>query len=563
MRPRMVRRLPRRQHAPKPVRTFTYNSAALHNSRPQLPFLSTPSARQQLFRRQQWRYLTTERKQWLKGEAILSVKYTAYIWVFVFCFAAGGFAIQQEFMERGYPTPHEWSFNTRMLKRGAEAEKMRTDVIMENWPLIIQMLKDVLDRLEDEKGDGKGIKSLGSNSPPGAKDISAMPESWRRGYYEALLLYCQASEHVEGWVLDKKRKTVFPPDLVRGPSNPNPKPIPPGAKAAPREEDCISAGFPVPDDCYLKLLATEGLTTKQRMDAALAYANWLEHKGALGPAAIMLEDALNMAIEQMTSIAPDSQPVLDPKTMALINKAGFLPSENLLKCLTGVATFKARHEDVSAALPILISILQARRSLPSKQKPDRDAEVRAFYAHNKGNVQKVIDFFSEAPYPPPPPDGSAPPIRDSKELCEEAALDLHIGEIMFTMQPSTREQGWAWTREGVDLAEEQLHKVLEERKKESQDAKKTCRECLASGLSNWATMVRMMAREEEEEAKAKAGGKSTAGWFGLWTGEAVKENVGRWAAEEQLCEERTRRAQTILEDLEKPASGLMKSLVKV
>lgn len=464
-------------------------------------------------------------------------------------------------MERGYPTPHEWSFRTRMLKRGAEAEKRRTDAIMENWPLIIQMLKDVLNRLEDERYDGKGIKDLGPGSPPGAKDISSMSEAWRRGYYEVLLLYCQASEHVEGWVLDKTRKTVFPPDLVRGPSNPNPKPIPPGAVAPPREENCVSAGFPIPDECYLKLLATEGLTTKQRMDAALAYANWLEHKGSLGPAAIMYEDALQMAVGEL-STSPDSPPLLDPKTMALNNKAGRPPSANLLTCLTAVATFKARHEDVSTALPILISILQARRSLSSKAPPNRDAEMRAFYERTKGTVQKVIDFVSQPPYPPPPPDGSAPPIRDSKELCEEAALDLHIGEIMFTMQPSTREQGWAWTREGVDLAEEQLHKVLEGRRQNENDAKKTCRQCLASGLSNWATMVRQMAREEEA-AKAKGGAaKSTAGWFGLWSSGAVEENIGRWAAEQKLCEERTRRAQGILEDLEQPASNLMQTWLK-
>lgn len=450
-----------------------------------------------------------------------------------------------------------------MLKRGAEAEKMRTDVIMENWPLIVQMLKDVLDRLEDENRDGKDVKDLGPGAPPGAKDISAKSEAWRRGYYEALLLCSKASEHVEGWVLDKKRKTVFPADLVRGPSNPNPKPIPPGAMSPPREEDCVPTGFPVPDECYLKLLATKGLTTKQRMDAALAYANWLEHKGALGPAAIMYEDALNLAVDEASSKAPASPPLLDPKTLTLNDKAGRPPSANLLSSLTAVATFKARHEDVSSALPILISILQARRSLPSKAPPNRDDEMNAFYSRTKSSLQKAIDFVSPPAYPPPPPDGSNPPIRDnSKELCEEAALDLHIGEIMFTMQASTREQGWAWTREGVDLAEEQLHKVLEDRKKDGLEAKKTCRECLAAGLSNWATMVRQMAREEEAATAVAGGAKSTAGWLGLWSESAVKENVGRWAAEEKLCEERTRRAQAMLEDLERPASGLMKSFVR-
>lgn len=560
MRPRVVRRLPRRQHAHEPVRTFTYNSAALHSSRPQLPFLSTPSARHQLFRRQrqiQWRYLTTERKHWLKSEAITTLRYTGYIWAFVAIFAVAGFAVQQDFLEEHYPTPQEWSFRTRLLKRGAEAEKMRTDLIEVRWPLVIQMLKDVVARLEDEECDGKGVKDLGPRSPPGAKDISGMSEPWRRGYYEALLLYCNASEHVEGWVLDKKRKTLFPAEIVRGPSNPHSKPIPPGAMSPPREEDCVPASFPTPDECYLKLLATEGLTTKQRMDGALAYANWLEHKGALGPAAVMYEDALNLAVGEM-STAPDSPPVLDPKRLTLNDKTGALPSANLLTSLTAVANFKARHEDVSVALPILISILRARRSLSSQAPPSRDAGIRP----RKSGLQAVIDFIGAPPYPPPPPDGSAPPIRDSKELCEEAALDLHIGEIMFTLQPSTREEGWAWTREGVDLAEEELHKLVEAREQGDADAKKTCRECLAAGLSNWATMVRRLAREEQDVQTKADTAKSTSGWLGLWRGGAAGDNMGRWAAEEKLCEERTNRAKEILENLERPAQGLMRSLLR-
>lgn len=447
-----------------------------------------------------------------------------------------------------------------MLKRGAEAEKMRTDVILTNWPLIVQMTKQVLDRLESEEYDGEGVKDSGPHSPPGTKDISAMPEAWSRGYYETLLLCCQASEQVEGWVLDKTRNTVFPPDVVRGPSNPNPKPIPPGSVPPPHERNCVPAGFPAPDECYLKLLATEGLTTKQRIDATLAYANWLEYKGALGPAAIMYEDALNMAVGQLPT-PPGSPPLLDPKTMTLNDKAGRPPSVNLLKSLTAVATFKARHEDVSAALPIFISILQARRSLPSKAGPNRAAEKRALSDGTRSTWQKVIDFVSPPPYPPPPPDGTAPPIRDSKELCEEAALDLHIGEIMFTMQPSAREEGWAWTREGVDLAEEELHKVLEQRRNDSDETKKTCRECLVSGLSNWATIVRQLATEEEE-AKAKAGaGKSTAGWFGVRSSGAKEGIEGRWALEQKLCEDRTQRAQSILEALEPQPSSVLKSLV--
>lgn len=448
-----------------------------------------------------------------------------------------------------------------MLKRGAEAERNRPDVVMENWALVSQMVEDLISRLEDPSGDGKGLKDMGPQSPAGTKDVSAMPEAWRRGYYEALLTYARASEHVEGWVLDKTRKTVFPPDVVKGPSNPFPKPIPPGAKSAPREEDCVPAGFPSPDECYLKLLSTDGFTSKQRMDAALAYANWLEYKGVLGPAAIMYEDAVNLAIEEIYT--PGTQPLIDTKTAVLNDKADRKPSTNLLTSLTALATFKARHEDPSAALPILVSILKARRSL-STEPPQKssDEQLAALYDGSKkdGPLQTVLNFFKPPPYPPPPPDGTSPPIRDSKELCEEAGLDLHIGEIMYVLKNSAREDGLAWTREGVDLAEEELHKVLQD-DKDNREAKKTCRECLASGLGNWAAMVSRMV-QEEESAKGQTKTKSTAGWFGLWSGGKVAESGGRWAAEEKVVIERTVRAQQILEDLEKPNAGLMTSLLR-
>lgn len=588
MRPRFTKRILSRQlkpptKAPEAIRTFTQNSPALYNARPQLPFLSIPSR----FQRQQWRYLTTERKTWLKREAILGIKYTSYIWAILVCAASAAFAIHQELMERSFPTPHEWSFRTRMLKRGAESEKNRTDVFVEDWVLIIQMLKDVVARLEDPNGDGQGLKDLGPDRLPGSKDISAMPEPWRRGYFEALLLQAMASEHVEGWVLDTTRNIVFSPDVVKGPSNPFPKPIPPASKSAPREEDCVPAGYPSPDQCYLKLLSTEGLTSKQRMDAALAYANWLEYKGLLGPAAIIYDDAVNMAVEEIHT--PGAPPLVDPKTAVLNDKAGRAPSANLLQSLTALAMFKASHDDVSAALPIMISILKARRSLPDPPPGNRRAADMAAALqrpsgsgkndnnnNDGGPLQAVLGLFAPPPYPPPPPDGTAPPARDSKELCEEAALHLHIGEIMYMMRGSktTREDGLAWTREGVDLAEEELHRVLQGGAVgpggADEPAKKTCRECLATGLDNWAEMVGRMARDEKAAGAAGQAARSSAGWFGLWnSGKAAPpgegegdEAGGRWAAEQKVVRERTARAQKILEDLQKPTSGLVSAFLK-
>jgi hypothetical protein len=141
-------------------------------------------------------------------------------------------------------------------------------------------------------------------------------------------------------------------------------------------------------------------------------------------------------------------------------------------------------------------------------------------------------------------------VRDSKERCEEAALNLYIGEIMYASKG--REDGLAWTREAVDLAEEQLHKLTPS----DVDAKQTCKECLTSGLDNWAKMVSRLAREEKEKEKEAQSTPSTGnGWFGLW-GEGKPEVAGRWAAEEKVVKERMRRAQEVIDELEAPSSAL-------
>lgn len=553
MQPPILRRLPRRPLAEKPVRTLTYNSEALrHSARPQLPFLAPPSVAHRRRRPppQSSRYLTTETKKWLGDKVLKTARWSVSTYLIICAIILSGWVFRQELLEREAPTPPEWSWASRNQKRQF-LEYIRGwwyGPAIE-WSSLMKRTTELLALLEDEKGDGQGVRDVGPPSPPGAKDISAKSEPWRRGYYETLLLYAQASERVVGWVFDPKAAWMGPADVVPGPSNPNPKPLPRGSRRFPHEEDCVPTGFPTPDECYPKILATKGLTTRQRMDAALAYAHWLERTGALGPAAVMYEEALNMAVGQLPT-SPDAPPLLDPKTLVLNNdSAGRPPSANLLKALTAMATFKARHDDVEGALPIFVSVLAARRALPrTKTTRQRDDEMRVAYLRTRGPLRAFLDFVTTPPYPPPPPDGSAPPERDHKELCEEAALDLHIGEILFARKPATREQGWAWTREGVDLAEGALYKLVHLDRRSVRDATKTCRECLDTGLSNWSTMVKRMAREQEEAQE-----KADARWFRLWSsggGAAEEANVDRWVEERKLCEERTAKAQDLLLDFQ-------------
>jgi hypothetical protein len=545
----------------KLLRTFAQSTAARTDlrGRPQLPFLSVPTTRAGRVR-----YLTTERKAQLKYEIKTGIKYTGYIWIAGASLLAAWFAIVQERLERRYPTPHEWSYRTRMDLRGGNCARYEpAPGKITNWLQVAWWFETTVNRLHDPNIDGKDVKDAPHDCPPGTKDVTAKSEEWRRGYYEAMMGYAKAAEYMDGWVLDKTRNIVFPPGTMIGPSNPYPKPLPPGFKGAPREEDC-ELRFDSPDTIYLRILSTPGFTNRQKIEAGLAYASWLDYKGITGPASIVFEDAVHLAASERQELPAEP---LDPKTWVL-NEAAGPPSENLLTSLTAYATFRARQGDVNAALPILVSILKARRSLPSPtSSPTEPSSLTTSLAsqptESKGGAWALISkLFTPPPYPSPPPDGTSPPRRDAQDLCQEAALSLHIGEIMYTSSPAGREEGLGWTREAVDVAEEQLHQLPQTVYQDS-PARAACRECLATGLGNWSAMVAKLAKEERAKAAAgEAEGRKSKGWFGsLWgEGAAKVEEVDRWAAEQKVIEERQRRVKDLLEDLRPPPRGILSFL---
>ncbi|KAG4220324.1 hypothetical protein PC116_g31197, partial [Phytophthora cactorum] len=180
------------------------------------------------------------------------------------------------------------------------------------------------------------------------------------------MLCAKTAEQLDDQVVDTTRHLVFPANQVIGPSNPNPKPISPGSPSAPREEDCDRA-FETPDTFYKKILATQGFTSKQKLDAALEYASWLDFKG--------LHDASELTYELALELATDSSPPPYDTKSYVLQDLSRLPSANILNTLTAIATHKARTGDVSAALPILISVLRARRSLPRPQPPRKPTYI--------------------------------------------------------------------------------------------------------------------------------------------------------------------------------------------
>ncbi|KAF4978764.1 hypothetical protein FZEAL_4909 [Fusarium zealandicum] len=547
MRPRLVGRRVRLITPRQPClrSTFTCNTQLTTKSRPNLPFLAIPISNRAVVR-----CFTTERKQWLRHEAKLAVRYTVSFWGLLACCGVIWFFVNEENLETRFPTPHEWGWMTRKFLRDAHNSKDPQNGEV-NWPWAFELARGLVLRLEDAKVDGQDVPKLSDRVDPGAElpgefnpcDISDKSEEWRRGYFEAIMLAAKGAEHVDGWVRDLSRNIISPPEFVIGPSNPRPAPIPPGQPHAPREEDCEVA-YPGADNFYMKILATKGFSPRQKLEAALEYASFMEFKQRPEGA----EALYNLALAEATQGLDMSNPPYNPKTFILNDRAG-PPSQNILDAVTAIATHKARSGNISAALPIYLSLLKARRVLPSNPPPSATPKPKA-----RSRLAQFIWFFSQDEYPPPPPDGTQPPWRSPQERCQEASLSLWIGEILFAS--SSKDDGLSWTRDSVDVAEEQLRNI--DPLNEDKSAKQTCRECLSAGLENWGRMVIKLAKEEEQR-REKAVTQSSV--FSFWSG-ASPNAEDRWTAEDAVVKERVRRTRELIEEVT-PGAPNLASLFKV
>ena len=423
---------------------------------------------------------------------------------------------------------------------------------LENPDLDGQCLRPPLEADGDIYVEGVGKMGL---------DISAKPESWRRGYHTCLMGAARAAEHLDGWVRDTTRNIAFPGDVVIGPSNPRPKPVPLGAKSAPLEENCIAA-FETPETYYMKILTTQGFTTRQRLDAALAYADWLDFKGLPASAEEMYDWGLDIATGALPT---DVNNVVDTKTDIINEKATYV-SSNVLLASTSLAIHHARNSNLNTALPILLSVLRARRNLVSVSQPLQAHTTASPSEHETepSTFRIIISLFRSLiippPYPPPSPTGDEPSARTPAAICEEAGLMTYIGEILFA-SPSTpsqkssffsssqnmrqiqpRQAGLSWTRDAVDLAEKTLQEVLDKSLNtlDAHEAKKRCSECLEVGMGNWVKMVDRMVREEQEEhaRESKSQGKSE-----FWASEVGES---RWEVERRLVDERKRSVRALV-----------------
>lgn len=483
-----------------------------------------------------------------------------------------------EVKERKFPTPEEWNFWTRVQMRSGIAQVAAGSVL--TWPSAGERLKYVLERLEDPGLDGAGLEPLrredggGEEGKGVAFDLTAKSEAWRRGYYEALMGAACCAEHLDGFLFDKTLHRVLPPRYVVGPSNPRPKSIPSHFGPAPREENCRPA-YAAPDVMYEKILNCKGFTTRQRVEAAMAWAEWLDFKGSRRRSQEMAQQAVNIA---HSGLPGEGKGLIDKKTGVIRkNSAGYM-SHNLMQATTSLAIRYARNENLSAALPIFISLLRASRELPpappssmGEQRQTQDTNSDAFLA-------PIKRLLFAPPYPPAPPTGDEPHTRTQLAICEEAGVMAHIGEILFAsaaaaavspplsagQQLENRQTGINFTRDAVDIAESTLRATPAQ----NLEARRKCAECITVGVDNWGKMVERMVRQaaEQQDEEGQQEKKQDARLWNIYSwlwgssrsggGESKKDAKERWEREEQTFSRRRRSLErTLREEGLNPEAG--------
>ncbi|MCJ1288234.1 hypothetical protein MMC26_007589 [Xylographa opegraphella] len=510
------------------------------------------------------------------------------------------FGIENERLERRFPSPREWSWVSRWLYRSTRGDELpqANGSGLIDWAKTGQDYRQLLERLEDTQLDGKGLRPLlgvdGDIYMVGIGksgfDISVKSEPWRRGYYAAVMGAARAAEHLDTWVRDKTRNIAFPSDVVTGPSNPYPKPVPYGAKTAPLEENCEPA-FEPPEYYYMKIITTHGFSSRQRLDAVLAYADWLEFKGLPASAKDMYDWGLDIANGALPLGIND---VVDTNT-GIINPQATYVTPNILLATTALARHHAQNQNLSTALPIYLSILRAQRNLahlPSKSV--KSASPDSFDVEDSvlSLVVSIARSFLIGPsYPDPPVSGDFPATRSPITICEEAATMAHIGEILFAFpttpssilshstSPSTsikkatsaHSSGLAWTRDSVALAEQTLHSLSSSVQGQSSTsarsstfpktslrsqnlsyemntARQRCTECLLSSMQNWKLMVAQLRQQEAAKRGARRShGRAPQGWF--WSGGSVDiDERGRWEREADILEVKSKEVSRLVKE---------------
>ena len=463
--------------------------------------------------------------------------------------------VKQTWLEHEYPTPREWTFWSRWgLRSGKHLEfddDAKVERVLVDWGRAGMFYARLLARLEDPDKDGANVLRRGDDGGDilveglgrTGWDVSMKSEQWRRGYWEGLMGAARVAERLEGMVARKTRgdktslKEVLPKECLVGPSNPRPRPMPRGM-GEPWTEDEAEDAYEPPEKFYLRILTTKGFSSGQKIEAALAYADWCGFKGLPETAQRILEWGMDIAVAGAE--ANGITDVVNPRTGVIDSNKTGLATANMLKVSTAIGVHFAQAGEVRKALPVFLSVLKSRRELPPEPAYARFESDETRKAQNAGAwtiLYLFKDWLIESPFPAPPPSGDERPFHTLAEACEEVGLMTYVGEILYAT--SSEEKGLSWTRDAVDASEAVMWVMKEEGREERKDK---CKQCLTIGLENWKKMATSLAvaaeRRERELSMKEKEGKGNP-WFGESLGkqkEKARQEAKKWQEEEAQIE---------------------------
>ena len=567
-----------------PSRLFTKDAQSLLGSRsdirPQLPYLHyrrTELYKRSVFGAQIGRQISTDKRQYYTRQ----VKYWAWILSLGIAFYTSLqvllLGLKLAALEQRFPAPASWSYWTQAWYRLARDSE---DPLKRGYSqeTVGRWYKWALDRLEDPSKDGAGVKSIIGEAEEihfegvgkTGQDISGQPEDWRRGYFEVLMGSARAAEQLDDWVIDKKKNAAVPKHKATAPPHPSPDPIVDEHIKSPQEEYFVERAYEPPEVFYTKILTTRGFSSRQKLDAALAYADWLHFSGASGAAGDMYAWALDIATAY---IPPGSAPPINKRTTIISHKASTPITPNILLAAGAIATHYARNGDLADALPIFLSVLRAQQSLPPAD-PSIFSTTKHIIDISTGSG--LLDALSNLlEYDPEPPTGDEPATRTPASVCAEAGVMAHIGEIVFASSPrmslaqaqrddatAQQAQGLSWARDAVQLAESTLESLpsvgtrkkppflppelgglargvwersLRQGSPAEEEAKERCTECLKESTQLWKKMLINIDKEIETLKRADQETASTekaSGWREwLWGGRQEQETAEQRVAQ--------------------------------
>ena len=528
-------------------------------------------------------------KQTLKWQ----LRFHAYFWPMFLLLYVVYYGIGQIELEHDFPTPTDWGFWARWEGRGG---KCVLDRIAERgwaregeWGRAWEYfgIDGLLGRLEDFKREGKGLRIQEVKSGDGMLmvdgvgklgfDISSKSDRWKQGYWECLMGLAKIAEHLDGCVKKREKKLtektkIYKNENIPSPENPRPVPMPWAADGSHLQVPMLSEVEPAledPQHFYLRILTSHGFTNRQRLDAALAFADWCDFKGLNETAGNMYDWALDIAAGGLPHNASEAVGhVVDIKTGIIQPGAEKHVTSNLLKATTALGIYHARHGEIKEALPIFLSVLRARKALPpapsgEKMRASNAANKNLMTAEERANqtstdvftrtFRHFLSFFSETDNTRTYSNGDEVPHHTLAEACEEVGIMTYIGEILFasTANVPEREKGLSWTRDSVDAAEAILWFMDESGESRTSEGRTKCRQCLETGLQNWKTMTKQMSRQATRSAQEAHDSK---GWLGLGIGQGsaiqkAEQEVKRWNDEEVQIELRRQKTASLVQNL--------------